>query len=62
VAGLPFRFEPGTPNLTGAVSLLAAFRYFESIGGYATIMEQEKELVQFTLAEFAKRSAKIRLI
>lgn len=62
MAGLPFRFEPGTPNLTGAVSLLSAFEYFESIGGYTTLMEMEKELVQFALAEFALRSSKIRLI
>ena len=61
-AGLPFRFEPGTPNLTGAVSLLAAFQYFESIGGYTTIVEQERLLVEFALAEFAKRNSKIRLI
>ena len=30
-AGLPFRFEPGTPNITGAVSLLRALEYIEQI-------------------------------
>ncbi len=33
-SGLPFRFEPGTPNMTGAVSLNAAYEYLKSIGGY----------------------------
>jgi len=28
---LPDKFEPGTPNLSGAVSLLKAFEYVESI-------------------------------
>ena len=28
---LPDKFEPGTPNLTGAVSMLRAFEYIESI-------------------------------
>lgn len=61
-AGLPFRFEPGTPNLTGAVSLLAAVEYFESIGGYSTLEAQEGPLVKFALEEFAKRKEWIRLI
>jgi len=28
---LPDKFEPGTPNLSGAVSLLKAFEYIEKI-------------------------------
>ena len=30
-AQVPDRFEAGTPNMTGAVSLLLAFEYIESI-------------------------------
>jgi selenocysteine lyase/cysteine desulfurase len=30
-AGLPDKFEPGTPNMTGALSLLKAFEYIENI-------------------------------
>lgn len=61
-SGLPYRFEPGTPNLTGAVSLLAAVEYFESIGGYPVISENESELVDIALAEFAKRSDVVTLL
>jgi cysteine desulfurase/selenocysteine lyase len=31
-AGLPFRHEPGTPHIAGAVSLLASLEYIDSIG------------------------------
>lgn len=61
-AGLPFRFEPGTPNLSGAVSLGAAIAYFESIGGYQTIVPAEDVLIDRVLEEFAKRKDRIRLI
>ena len=61
-AGLPFRFEPGTPNMTGAVSLLRAIQYFESIGGYATIADLESPLVKYALGRFAEYGPKLRLI
>ena len=48
-AGLPFRHEPGTPHIAGAVSLLASMDYVESIGGFAVIEAYEKELVDYTL-------------
>jgi cysteine desulfurase/selenocysteine lyase len=46
---LPDKFEPGTPNLSGAVSLLKAFEYIESIGGYEKLEQIEQELVDYTL-------------
>lgn len=50
---LPDKFEPGTPNLTGAMSLLRAFEYIENIGGYKKMEQIEKELVAYALTKFA---------
>ncbi|MDQ1344262.1 MAG: cysteine desulfurase / selenocysteine lyase [Patescibacteria group bacterium] len=61
-AGLPYRFEPGTPNVIGAVSLLHAIEYFESIGGYARVEEIEKPLIAKALDRFAALGDKVRLI
>lgn len=52
-AGLPFRHEPGTPHIAGAVSLLAALDYIDSIGGFATIEKYEQELTEYALDLFA---------
>lgn len=52
---LPYKFEPGTPNISGALSLLKALEYIEHIGGYEKIESLEKELIEYSLAEFAKR-------
>nr|MDD3720698.1 aminotransferase class V-fold PLP-dependent enzyme [Candidatus Gracilibacteria bacterium] len=55
---LPEKFELGTPNVTGAVSLLKALEYIEQIGGYRKIEEIEKELVAYTIKkwkEFIKK-------
>ncbi|EKE29968.1 MAG: hypothetical protein ACD_2C00069G0002 [uncultured bacterium (gcode 4)] len=60
-AWLPFRFEPWTPNITWAVSLLKSLEYIESIWWYSRIEENEKELVEYTLDKFAKISKKVRL-
>ncbi|RAL56642.1 hypothetical protein BLD25_03195 [Candidatus Gracilibacteria bacterium GN02-872] len=46
---IPDKFEPGTPNVTGAVSLLRAFEYIENIGGFAKIDKIEKELIEYFL-------------
>ncbi|MFK7780173.1 MAG: aminotransferase class V-fold PLP-dependent enzyme [Candidatus Gracilibacteria bacterium] len=54
-AKLPGKFEPGTPNLTGAVSLLKALEYIESIGGFEKIEEIENELTKYTLEKFNRR-------
>lgn len=48
-AWLPFRHEPGTPHIAGAVSLLASLEYIESIGGFHAIEKYEKELVEYAL-------------
>jgi cysteine desulfurase/selenocysteine lyase len=47
--GLPDKYEPGTPNVTGAVSLLKAFEYIDSILGYSTIEKIEHDLVEYFL-------------
>jgi cysteine desulfurase/selenocysteine lyase len=59
--GLPDKFEPGTPNLSGAVSLLKAFKYIENIGWYEKIVEIEDELTEYTLEKF-KNLESIELI
>lgn len=62
-APLPDRFEPGTPNLTGAVSLLRAFEYIEKIWWYATIEKIEKELINHTIQKFEEFEKKwVKLI
>lgn len=64
-AGLPNRFEPGTPHIIGAGSLLRAIEYMESIGGYAEIERIEQDLVAYTLEKwqaFKIRFPEVRLI
>jgi len=51
-AWLPDRFEPGTPNLSWAISLLKAFEYIENIWGYKKIEKIELELNKYTLEKF----------
>jgi len=58
---LPDKFEPGTPNLSGAVSMLRAFEYIENIGWYAKMEEIEKQLVEYSLEKFNAIS-ELRLI
>ena len=54
---LPDKFEPGTPNLTWAVSLLRAFEYLESIWWYPVLEEVERDLVQYSLEKFHSQDA-----
>lgn len=64
-AGLPNRFEPGTPHIIGAGSLLRAIEFMESIGGYTELERIEKDLVSHTLVkwqEFKINFPEIRLI
>ncbi len=49
------KFEPGTPNLIAAVSLLAAWEYIEQIGGYAALQSHEHALMAYCLELFAQR-------
>ena len=51
-AGLPFRFEAGTPNIAGAVGIAAAADYLDGLDG-AEVRTYETELVQ--LAESGLR-------
>ncbi len=48
-AQVPDKFEPGTPNMTGAVSLLKAFEYVESIWGFSVLEKHEQQLTQYFL-------------
>ena len=52
LSSLPDKFEPGTPNLSGAMSLLKAFEYIENIWGYEKIVEVEEELTEYALKRF----------
>jgi len=52
---LPFKFEPWTPNITWALSLIKALEYIENIWWYEEIEKIEKELIKYTLKEFNKR-------
>lgn len=61
-AGLPMRFEAGTPNITGAVGLGAAIAYFESIGGYGRLESVERPLIAETLKRFEALGKKVELI
>jgi len=58
---IPDKFEPGTPNLTWAVSLLKAIEYIEKIWGFSKIEEIEYDLIQYSLKKFNERK-KIKLI
>jgi cysteine desulfurase/selenocysteine lyase len=46
VNDLPYRFEPGTPNIEGVIGLAAAVRYIQSIG-YGRIAKHENRLVTY---------------
>ncbi len=50
------KFEPGTPHIVGAVSILRAIEYIENIGGYTTILEHEKNLVAYTLGRITQNN------
>lgn len=52
---LPFKFEPGTPNVSWALSLLKALEYIEQIWWYQKIEQIEAELIEYSLDEFKKR-------
>ena len=53
---LPDKFEPGTPNLSGAVSLLRSFEYIENIGGYSKVQEIEAHIIKYALKRFEEVS------
>ena len=57
---LPYKFEAGTPNISGAVGLGAAIEYLESIG-MALIERHESEILAYMMVELDKIEG-IRLI
>jgi cysteine desulfurase/selenocysteine lyase len=50
---LPYKFEAGTPNISGAVGLAAALDYIEGLGIEA-IAAHEQSLLQLATAELAR--------
>ncbi|MDD2537155.1 MAG: aminotransferase class V-fold PLP-dependent enzyme [Candidatus Absconditabacteria bacterium] len=56
------KFEAGTPNIVGAVSLLKALEFIESVGGIESIWNHEKELVTYATSEFTKRKEKVQVL
>ena len=50
---LPYKFEAGTPNISGAVGLAAALDYIEGLGIEA-IAAHEQRLLRLTTAELAR--------
>lgn len=50
---LPFKYEAGTPDISGAVAFGAAIDYVNKIG-YAVIKEQEKKLLDYATEELLK--------
>ncbi|MFY7671114.1 aminotransferase class V-fold PLP-dependent enzyme [Tenacibaculum sp. MEBiC06402] len=49
-AGLPHKFEAGTPNICGGIAFGAAIDYMNSIG-FETIQERENELLEYATSE-----------
>ena len=62
IASVPECFEPGTPNLAWAVSLLKAFEYIESIGWYDVMKQSESKLVEYAVWRFEELKNKIELV
>lgn len=59
-AGLPLKFEAGTPNISGVVGLGAAIKYIESFG-VDQISKYENDLLKYLIKELKKVKG-IRLI
>jgi len=52
-AGLPHKFEAGTPNICGGIAFGAAIDYMNSVG-FDTIAEYENELLEYGTQELLK--------
>jgi cysteine desulfurase/selenocysteine lyase len=50
---LPYKFEAGTPDMSGAIGLAAAIDYVQKLG-VENIAEAENELLEYGLQELAK--------
>jgi cysteine desulfurase/selenocysteine lyase len=51
---LPYKFEAGTPNISGALGLAEALKYFTAIN-LSLLTEYEEKLTEYALNEFSKR-------
>ena len=58
--GLPFKFEPGTPNIAGAIGLAAAIRYLTGLDRDALLQHEHALLAR--LRERASDMPELRLI
>ncbi len=54
------KFEAGTPNIIGAVSLLKALEYIKSIGGMEKIREHEQALVHYFINKLREKGRDTR--
>ena len=61
-AGLPFRYEPGTPHIAWAVSMLAALDFIDEIGGFDVIEKYEKDLLEYALEQFSTLPLWVRYV
>ncbi len=52
-AGLPHKFEAGTPNICGGIAFGAAIDYMNAIG-FENIAKQESELLAYGTQELEK--------
>ena len=52
-AGLPEKFEAGTPNIAGVIGLGAAIDYLESVG-FSKIKKRDQELTKYALGQLKK--------
>ena len=50
---LPYKYEAGTPNISGVIGLAAAIRYVESIG-LENVQQHKKDLLEYAHGELAK--------
>jgi cysteine desulfurase/selenocysteine lyase len=56
---LPWKFEAGTPNISGAIGLGAAVDYLEKIG-MNKVLNHERQLTKYTL-ERMKENSKVKI-
>jgi cysteine desulfurase/selenocysteine lyase len=58
---LPYKFEAGTPHISGAIGLAAAFDYLNSLGR-GNLLQYENELFAYADAKLNQEVAGIRLL
>jgi len=52
---LPYKFEAGTPNISGVIGLAVAVNFINTVG-FDTIIDAEKKLIKYFLAQTKKYS------